>query len=749
MQKAMNHSQFALLLITGTALCPIQALAQPTNMTSAPAQQPSQASQTFQPITITATDESWLTPWATQTDRARLDALQIQNWSQLGARSEPGINFNSANNSINIRGLDKNRVVTKIDGIRQSYLTDVRGVNGGVRGGVSAIDFNSLASIDIVRGADSSIVGSGAFGGAVDVRTLSPSDLLSNGRTFGMIAKTGYYSADHSWLLNSAVAGQIENGLQWMLQAGVQLGKETINQGTQGGYGLTRTEPNPDQYTQQNYQLKLQKNFGDGHTLGLTGAYFSRNDQVTDLMASPVLFQPEKSRVADDTLRQSLALNYKWKAGADASLVDTLDTQLYWQNVSLSSDLNAIRTATPVGRYQRGNTMQENSYGINFQVAKKIKGVVSQQWELGGEWDSAGLKQYASGKDNCPTVFSRRSPCAFFHVNQTDVPKTTGDKYGLWVQNTVAFSDGEFSLTPGVRYDYYKYTPASADAFQGNPTATAFAASSAEAWSPKLLATWLPAEHLSLYAQYALSFNAPTATQLYSRFGSVGTYLISGNPALKPEHGRGWELGAKYDHEQLSGSLTYFDNRYTNFIDAINLPGNRQYPFFIQTYENLEDVRIYGVEARGEWRFTKGWQLFGSLAWTVGSDLNSGRSLNSVAPLQAIAGLAYSEAQWGAGARVSAAAARTKVTHPAPTPTQPFSDFKAPGYGIVDLTAYWRPAELKGVNVQIGLFNALNKTYWNALDVPTATDALQSVRLANGAYSQPGRNVSLSVTYQY
>lgn len=746
MKMTMNNSQLALLFLTGTALCGGKALAQPVHATTTPEQQ---VTQTFQAITIMGEDESQQTPWATETDRKKLDALHIQNWSQLGSRAEPGINFNNTNKSVNIRGLDQNRVVTRVDGIRQSYLTDVRGPNGGVRGGLSAIDFNSLSSIDIVRGADSSTVGSGAFGGVVDVRSLDPADLLVNGKSIGFLAKTGYYSVDKSWLLNSAVAGQFENGLQWLIQAGVQQGHETINKGTQGGYGPARTEPNPDNYTQQNYQLKLQKKFDGGHKLGLVGSYFDRTDKITDLTASPATYVPGQSKVADETLRQSLALNYAWAAVNDQSLVDSFAAQVYWQEVKLSSDLNAMRKTMPIGAYQRDNTMQETSYGVDFQAKKRIKGDISQQWEFGGEWYATDLKQYAGGKDNCPAFYSPRSACAFFHINQTEVPQTTGNKYGLWLQNTIGFASNEFSLTPGVRYDYYNYNPSAASGYQGNPTGTSFSSNSADAWSPKLLATWAPTKNLSLFAQYSLSFNAPTATQLYSRYGSIGTYLISGNPSLKPEHGRGWELGTKYDDAAVSASLTYFDNRYSNFIEAVNLPGTRQYPYFIQTYQNLEDVRIYGVEARGEWRLAQGWRVFGSLAWTVGTDQSTGRSLNSVAPLQGIVGLGYSQPQWGAAAQVSAAAARTKVSNPTPTRARPYSDFQAPGYGIVDLTAYWRPDNLKGVSVQAGIFNVFNKTYWNALDVPTATDAAQAGRLAAGAYTQPGRNVALSVTYQY
>jgi len=50
--------------------------------------------------------------------------------------------------------------------------------------------------------------------------------------------------------------------------------------------------------------------------------------------------------------------------------------------------------------------------------------------------------------------------------------------------------------------------------------------------------------------------------------------------------------------DALNGSLTYFDNRYQNFIEAVNLPGTAIYPYYVQTFENLEAVRIYGLEAK-------------------------------------------------------------------------------------------------------------------------------------------------------
>lgn len=732
------------LLAIPFLLAPSFGHSQPTDNTTQETVEKATA-QAFDAITIMGEEQSKQTPWATQTKRDVLDNLQILNWSELGGRAEPGVNFSTNTNSVNIRGLDQTRVLTRIDGIRLPYLVDIRGAMGGISGGLSTIDFNALSSIDIVRGADSSTVGSGAMGGVVDVLSLSPSDLLLGDKKIGALTKTGYYSVDNSWLINAAVAGQAPNGLLWLIQAGTQLGHETQNMGSTGGYGISRNEPNPNNYTQQNYQLKLEQSFEGGHTIGLAGAYFTRQDDIQDMTAEPRIYAPNQSKVTDKKTRQSLAMNYAWSASHSKSVLDTFTSQIYWQSVELSSHLNTHRLTMPIGDYQRNNRIQENSWGVNLEGTKYIAGEVSQRWAMGGDWHATSLKQYAGGKDSCPPppYTGQYRGCAFFHNNQSDIPDTTGNQYALWLENTIGFAQDRFSLTPALRHDYYQYSPSNGGSGD-NKTATDWQASSGQAWSPKLLASWSATEALRFYAQYALSFNAPTATQLYSRFGTPGQYLITGNPTLAPEKGRGWEFGAKYDDSQRSGSLTFFENRFKNFIENVTAPGTTQYPLFVRSFENLENVRIYGIEARTEWHLAGGWRTFGSLAWTEGKDQSTGRYLNSIAPLQAIFGVGYTAQSWGAQAQISAATARKKVAYPNPPSQRLYADFKAPGYGVVDLTAYWRPSHLRGLTLQAGLFNAFDKTYWNALNVPSAADARTL-----GRYTEPGRNFSVSLTYQY
>ncbi|HEX5935410.1 MAG TPA: TonB-dependent receptor plug domain-containing protein, partial [Pseudorhizobium sp.] len=177
------------------------------------------------------------TPLASKTTAEEIEANQITSLEDLGRSLEPGVSFNRNSRSVNIRGLEQNRVLTSIDGIPIPYLQD------GARdadGGADSFDFSSLSTIDIVRGADSSRAGSGALGGAVVLRTLEPEDLIGEGRDWGGVAKTIYDSEDQSFGGSAAVAKRFEN-TSILFQGGYRRGHERDNQGDVGGYSTTRS----------------------------------------------------------------------------------------------------------------------------------------------------------------------------------------------------------------------------------------------------------------------------------------------------------------------------------------------------------------------------------------------------------------------------------------------------------------------------------------------------------------------------
>ncbi|WP_447982449.1 TonB-dependent hemoglobin/transferrin/lactoferrin family receptor [Achromobacter kerstersii] len=717
--------------------------------------------------------------WETSTDRKRLDDLQIRNWSDLGKRAEPGVSFNRSNNSINIRGLDQDRVLTRVDGIRLPWLDD--GARG-VKGGLESVDFNSLSRLDIVRGADATGGGSGAISGIADLYTLDPSDLLTDGKTFGALAKTDYDSADASWGANAALAGQIHSNTFWLVQAGVRNGHDLDNRGDVGGYGPKRSQPSPEDYDQQSFLLKLQQRADGGHRFGLTGEYFKRRADIDNMyeQGAGTSYLYGENSTKKETERERVSFDYSYKAPSEGGLIDTATAVVYWTRLRLDNALDGVRSVDsragiipgdpfrygfPSGPYGRSNSIQQTLFGVNGELTKRLGGEsVSQLWTVGGEWYGNKTEQNSTGYDNCPAIrpglpapFGPRS-CDMLHTNQADVPESKGNQWALWVQDEFSFADGRYTLTPALRYDHYEQKPQSTASYESNPNAGALPPSnSGSRFSPKLLGTWKAMESLSVYAQYAYGFKAPSASQLYTNYGGPGTYLRVGNPYLKPETSKGWELGAKMGSDDLGAAVSFFDNRYQNFIDSnqpldANSPQWQpgwagQYPLGITGNVNRAKVRIYGAEASAHWKFSPGWRTWGSLAWAVGKDENTGQYLNSVAPLKAVLGVGYSRDVWGVDAMLTTALKRDKVEYPDGPPAAGYADFQAPGYGVVDVMGYWRPAAVKGLQVQAGVFNLFDKKYWEAINVPTAG----SIALPRTVdwYTEPGRSVRVSLTYQY
>ncbi|MCZ4324471.1 TonB-dependent hemoglobin/transferrin/lactoferrin family receptor [Pseudomonas anguilliseptica] len=714
-------------------------------------------------------------PTTTSTDAETLGKRFIRSFDDLSRRSEPGVNYSRTSESINIRGLDRDRVLTTIDGIRVPWMTDgarSQGPTGGAQGGLDSIDFNGLSSVDIVRGANSSVVGSGALGGAVALYTLNPEDLLRDGKDFGSLVKTDYDSADHSWGLNGALAGRYQD-TSWLLQAGQRQGNELESGGDANTYGTSRTEANPADTEQQSLLVKLQQRFDDGHKVGFTGEIFERENDIDSRTNQGSNYLIGENGTTEHNKRQRLSVDYAFRAEEDNGLIDSANAIAYWQKLRRHDDQNGIRTVTdaraaipdfvfgpsgnpykfPSGAFGRDNQIEKELFGVSGDVGKtfEIAGLPN-SLTLGGEVYQITTEQVSEGYDNCPAVLNELmgpSACGFLHTNQADMPKAEGTQWALYATNEIAFTDGRIKLTPGLRYDHYKQDPKATSDFNNNVNPAnqeTLQASSDHKLSGSLLATWQVTEQAMVYAQWAQGFKAPDATQLYMNYGTEGSYLRLGNAGLKPEESNGYEVGLELGNDKLGGSLSLFDNHYKNFIDddvamnaadlaAVGL-SSADYPLGVTRTENRAKVQIYGAEATAHWEFVPHWKVWGSLAWAEGEDRETNQYLSSVAPLTSIVGLSYEQDRYGADLMLSAAAARDKVEND--------GDFAAPGYGVVDLTGYWKPAALDGVKLQAGLFNLLDKKYWNALNVPTS-----ALVQPDDYYSEAGRSLRVSASWQY
>jgi len=732
---------------------------------AAHAQQAQQSEQSteLKPIVLDAKKGGRVadSPLTETTERPKIEQRMVTDLRDFSRRIDAGVNFNSNTKSINIRGLQNERVLTTIDGIRLPWLSDPRDT---AKGGGNAFDFDSLSSLDITKGADSSRYGSGALGGVVELRTLNPEDLIDEGKNFGALTKSTYDSKDNSIGSNAAVAGRFNDS--WLLvQGGYKKGHETENQGYIDGYGANRTEANPMDFVQKNLLVKFHQYIEGGHRFGLTGELYNRDEDSKNFRGTTASYQQGSFKSGEEVDRKRISGSYDFISPDNSDVVDRASVTVYWQKEQINNTTDAIRLPSalggiipgdpffygrPFGVYKRDNMIEQTSYGLTGNASKELDlGGVSHELRFGGEIYWQDTHQYSAGVDNCPDVDWTTIPqpfgpqaCRFLHTNSSDMADVNAVMFGAFVEDDIKLMDNRLTITPGLRLDYYSYDPKSTAAFERSPAYDQAYLKSNEDFgiSPKLRFAWQATQELELYAQYARGFRAPTVMELYQNYGQPGSYRRIGNPNLDTETSNGFEVGGKYEAADYTIAATVFNNYYRNFIDTKpSIDPTGEYPLGITEYLNVNKVRIYGIELSGEWRFDENWRTWGSVAWSNGRNTGNGAYLNSVAPLRAIVGLGYAQETWGADVSLTAAATRNRTN----------GGFRAPGYGIVDLSAWWAPekigdVDVKGLKIQAGVFNVFDEKYWDAVSVPDTTTIAQ-----RDYFSQPGRTFKVSVSKKF
>jgi len=675
-------------------------------------------------------------------DASTITQKQVEDIRDVG-RLDPTISYNSRNHSFTIRGLNGDRVLTTIDGIRVPYLQDpARGAPQGlVFGGGLSFDFNALSSLDVVRGSDSSLYGSGALGGVVALRTLEPEDLLTSEKNWASVTKGSYDSVDKSWRVDQAFAVRADN-TTLLLQGGYAKGHERKNHGTIGGYGTARTKAETQDFDQNNLMFKAYHSV-DNHRFGLTLERFEQNRDAKDFLASAATYVVGSKVDGFDRQRERVSLSYDF---AGEGILDEAHAVLYWQKQQLVNQNKAIRqpTAPGPGAYLRRNSMQDESYGLLASGVKGLEvGSLNHNVRFATDVRFSQYKQYSGGYDNCgaPPYGGFFNACWFLHTNQADSPNTDSTVLGFSVEDEMAFFDNRLRVTPGLRFDYFKHDPKKTLAFENKAGFTGYPDGRSDSHvSPKLRFEIDTAENWTLYAQYAQGFRAPSVAELYEDYINPGRYYTKGNPDLEPETSHGLDVGAQFNYEKFGGSVSFFANRYRNFIDVIDLGSGGGFFLSRRHYVNRARVSISGIEAKAHWQLHQNWRLNGAFAYAEGKDTVRDEYLNSIPAFKAVVGLEYAQENWGGDVTLTAVTKRDKVE------TGSHNLMTTPGYGLVDVTAWWQVSE-KGPRLQAGVYNLFDKKYWDAVSLPTG--ALPQTGQDYAYYSEPGRSFKFSIIQKF
>ncbi len=149
--------------------------------------------------------------------------------------------------------------------------------------------------------------------------------------------------------------------------------------------------------------------------------------------------------------------------------------------------------------------------------------------------------------------------------------------------------------------------------------------------APRVGVSHVVGDGLRARASYGEGFRVPNLVELYyNAFGYVG------NPDLKPEQSRQWEVGLNALRGRDEFDVVVFWNKVSDQIAWLGT-----------TYENLEEARQRGVEVSWEHRFRGGARLALSYTNLNAKDLATGQRLLRVAREQISATLARRTREWG------------------------------------------------------------------------------------------------------
>ena len=627
----------------------------------------------------------------------------------------------------NIRGLEGNRVLIQSDGVR---IPDAYAFGPSSFGRGDFVDLDTLGSVEILRGPASALYGSDGVAGAVTFITRDPEDFLRRGRDVGARARVTYGSADESWSENLILAGR-RGDLTGLISYTRREGHEQQTQGSNDGIGAARDAANPQDTGADALLARLVYQLNDANRLRLTWDYSDR--EVRSDILSGVTAATLQVLASDTTTRDRIAADWFLESG-EGLLGDGRITA-YWQGSETRQF--TLEDRTPAADRTRDNTFENSVWGLSSQFDNRITlGGLEHRLTWGGDYSMTRQEGIRTG-----TVppFGETFPNRAF-------PNTDYTLAGAFIQDEISLLGGDLTLFPALRLDAFDLSP-EADPLYAYPVS----GSSDSHISPKFGAMWWFSDHLGGFINAAMGFKAPAPSQVNNGFSNPAFgYVSLPNPNLRPETSRTIEGGLRVRDLDLAGGrwaagITAFHGEYDDFIlqEVVSGSFTPADPAIYQ-FINAETATISGVEARGDGSWDNGLGAHLALSWQSGEQSRGGVEwdLPSINPFKVTAGLSYADPAGRFGGRLMA-------THAAAMDADDMgltcgaTCFDAGTTNVLDVTGYWNLNE--AVTLRAGVFNLTDETWWNWSDV-RGLDAASPVL---DAWSQPGRNVSISLTYRY
>lgn len=445
----------------------------------------------------------------------------------VGAQQNPG-----SLSSVFTRGANSNHTVIMIDGIQ---MTDPASTDNSIN--LAELSLSDVERIEIVRGSHSTLYGSSAIGGVINIITtknnLTPGIHIDTDVKGGVFSKSGSIRSENLFL-------------NYTHRSGLYVNAEVFNSLSKGFNSTIDTVTNPNTYKNPD----MSDGFKTTDMIGKVGYKTKKFDLYAGYKNVSQNLDIDDGAFKDDenyktnlnrnliTYGVSYKINENFSAGMNGGI-----SEIVRRAVDDSSTIDAPG-ATDKSYFRARYSGKLNNNGLQANYTPKGLQLVtgaginkesmsSQTYYFSNQWGT-----YISETNLDTLKIHTVTSNLFLHV----------DLNGELLKNSFK----PFSIVLGARYINHS-TFGSTLTYEITP-------------SIKLN------ENSLLYFSYSTGFNAPSLYQLYSPDKDYNSGITRGNITLKPEESRSLEIGIKQQvNNNLWWSASFFKTVVENIVDYVYL----------------------------------------------------------------------------------------------------------------------------------------------------------------------------------
>ena len=645
-------------------------------------------------------------------------------------QNEPGISLvrdGIWGTELNIRGLSRENIVTLINGNRIVTSTDIAAR-------LSMIDLNDIDRVEVIKGASSSIYGSGATGGIVNIITKSPqfyNKFSLNGNVSGeyntvndlSIFSGSFLGGSSIW--SAKISGSYRNAKNIQTPIGELKNSQFEDYSFSGALNI---------YPFDNHKLILDYQLFRADNVGVPGAsVFPDNADVR------YPFERRQLISAGYDIQNISKTFYKLSAKYSYQLInrDVENIPHTVQNIPASGNNPARRISvlkiTPGADHKNNNAQLQGNFWL-FDDHNLVAGLDYWDRSYNGERERYQLIEILDSNGNVVNTTNRV-------VGEKPIPNSKYSSLGIFAQDEFKLFDDKLSTTIGLRYDYinisaeetlnplYVITNGNLDTTPpGQEVLWESTEANNSSYSGNLGFIYSVFTDLDLTLGLGSSFRSPSLEERF-QYIDQGSVVRVGNPELNPEKGLTTDFGIRYYSNNLKIISNVFYSYYNDLVTEV--PGTFDgRNALIKT--NIGEARIYGFDFRTDYNFWKDFIFYSTISYVKGDDLTNNGYLPQIPAPNGNFGFKFGLFDYlNTDIYLTLFAEQNDVAE---------GEIATPGYAVFNFLLNTVPIKFSSISFRIysGIENIFDKSYRNHLSTTRGSITIE-----------PGRNIFVKLAVEF